>query len=100
MSGWEKRPRVGLAVYSVVMVSLGMYFTFASIQGDFGLFRRVQIEAETRALVAERDRLAEEVAVLRNKTLRLSDTFLDVELLDQQARDVLGLVRTDEIVLR
>jgi cell division protein FtsB len=100
MSGWEKRPGVGLAIYIVVMVSLGMYFTFASVQGDFGLFRRVQIEAETRALIAERDRLAEEVAALRNKTLRLSDTFLDVELLDQQARDVLGLVRADEIVLR
>jgi cell division protein FtsB len=100
MSGWDKRPGVGLAIYILVMVSLGMYFTFASVQGDFGLFRRVQIEAETRALVAERDRLAEEVAALRNKTLRLSDTYLDVELLDQQARDVLGMVRADEIVLR
>jgi cell division protein FtsB len=100
MSGFEKRPGVGLAIYVVVMVTLGMYFTFASVQGDFGLFRRVQIEAETRALVAERDRLAEEVAALRNKTVRLSDTYLDVELLDQQARDVLGMVRADEIVLR
>ncbi|MCU0856434.1 MAG: septum formation initiator family protein [Rhodobacteraceae bacterium] len=100
MSGLEKRPGVGLAIYIVVMVSLGMYFTFASVQGDFGLFRRVQIEAETRALIAERDKLAEEVAALRNKTIRLSDTFLDVELLDQQARDVLGMVRADEIVLR
>jgi cell division protein FtsB len=100
MSGLEKRPGVGLAIYIVVMVSLGMYFTFASVQGDFGLFRRVQIEAETRALVSERDTLAEEVAALRNKTVRLSDTYLDVELLDQQARDILGLVRADEIVLR
>ena len=100
MSGSDRRPGVGLAIYVVVMVTLGMYFTFASVQGDFGLFRRVQIEAETRALVAERDRLAAEVAALRNKTLRLSDTFLDVELLDQQARDVLGMVRADEIVLR
>jgi cell division protein FtsB len=100
MSGLEKRPGVGLAIYIMVMVSLGMYFTFASVQGDFGLFRRVQIEAETRALVSERDTLAEEVAALRNKTVRLSDTYLDVELLDQQARDVLGMVRADEIVLR
>jgi cell division protein FtsB len=100
MSGSNTRPGLGLAIYVVVMVTLGMYFAVASIQGDFGLFRRVQIEAETRALVAERDRLAEEVAALRNKTLRLSDTYLDVELLDQQARDVLGMVRADEIVLR
>jgi cell division protein FtsB len=100
MSGSKGRPGVGLAIYIVVMVTLGMYFAFASIQGDFGLFRRVQIEAETRALVAERDRLAQEVAALRNKTVRLSDTYLDVEPLDQQARDVLGMVRADEIVLR
>lgn len=100
MSGSNGRPGMGVAIYVVVMVTLGMYFAFASIQGDFGLFRRVQIEAETRALVAERERLAEEVAALRNKTVRLSDTWLDVELLDQQARDVLGMVRADEIVLR
>ena len=100
MSGFDRRPGVGLAIYVLVMVTMGMYFTFASVQGDFGLFRRVQVEAETRALVAERERLAEEVAALRNKTVRLSDTWLDVELLDQQARDVLGMVRADEIVLR
>jgi cell division protein FtsB len=100
MSGSNGRPGVGLAIYVIVMVTLGMYFFFASIQGDYGLFRRVQVEAETRALVAERERLAEEVAALRNKTVRLSDTWLDVELLDQQARDVLGMVRADEIVLR
>ena len=100
MSGSNGRPGLGLAIYVVAMVTFGMYFAFASIQGDFGLFRRVQVEAETRALVAERDRLAAEVAALRNKTLRLSDTYLDVELLDQQARDVLGMVRADEIVLR
>jgi hypothetical protein len=32
-------------------------------------------------------------------THRLSDAFLDLDLLDQQLRDVLGYVRADEIVL-
>ncbi|MEQ8922548.1 MAG: septum formation initiator family protein [Roseovarius confluentis] len=81
------------------MFSLGVYFMFASVQGDFGLFRRVQIEAEATTLSAERDRLAAEVASLENKTTRLSDTYLDLDLLDSQARDVLGLIRSDEIVL-
>lgn len=100
MGGHHKRPGVGLAIYLTLMMALGTYFTFASVQGDYGLFRRVQIDAETRALERTRDDLAAEVAALRNKTLRLSDTYLDLELLDQQARDVLGLVRSDEIVLR
>jgi cell division protein FtsB len=94
-----KRPGLGVVAYFALMFSLGVYFMFASVQGDFGLFRRVQIEAEATTLTLERDRLAAEVAALENKTRRLSDTYLDLDLLDSQARDVLGLIRSDEIVL-
>ena len=94
-----KNPGLGIVAYFAVMFSLGVYFMFASVQGDFGLFRRVEIEAEAATLAAERDRLAAEVAALENKTHRLSDTYLDLDLLDSQARDVLGLIRSDEIVL-
>lgn len=93
------RPAIGIVVYFAVMFSLGVYFMFASVQGDFGLFRRVQIEAELTTLQDERDRLTEEVAMLENKTKRLSDTYLDLDLLDAQARQILGLIRPDEIVL-
>ncbi len=93
------RQAIGITVYFAAMFSLGIYFMFASVQGDFGLFRRVQVEAELMTLEQERDRLTSEVAMLENKTRRLSDTYLDLDLLDTQARDVLGLVRPDEIVL-
>jgi cell division protein FtsB len=99
MTSTLRKPGLGVVAYFSLMFSLGVYFMFASVQGDFGLFRRVQIEAEATTLAAERDRLAEEVAVLENKTHRLSDTYLDLDLLDSQARDVLGLIRSDEIVL-
>ncbi|MEM9031476.1 MAG: septum formation initiator family protein [Pseudomonadota bacterium] len=93
------RPAIGAAIYLTLMCLLAMYFTFASVQGDFGLFSRVQIEAEKTTLQIERENLMSEVAALENKTRRLSDDYLDLELLDQQARDVLGLVRPDEVVL-
>ena len=96
----QNRPAIGIVVYFAAMFSLGVYFMFASVQGDFGLFRRVQIDAELLTLAEERDRLNEEVAMLENKTHRLSDTYLDLDLLDAQARDILGLIRPDEIVLR
>lgn len=94
-----KRPAIGVMLYFTVMFVLALYFTFASVQGDFGLFRRVQIDAEATALRTEKDRLAAEVAALENKTRRLSDDYLDLDLLDSQARDVLGLIRSDEIAL-
>jgi cell division protein FtsB len=36
---------------------------------------------------------------MTNLTHRMSDEYLDLDLLDQQARDVLGLARSDEIVI-
>ena len=95
-----QRTAIGDVVYLTLMCAAAMYFTFASVQGDYGLFRRVQIEAEKVALEDQRDALAAEVAALENLTRRLSDDFLDLELLDQQARDVLGLARPDELILR
>ncbi len=95
-----QRPAFGAAMYVMTVFTLGSYFTFAAVQGDYGVFRRVQIDAEAGVLAAERDRLALELDVLKNKTRRLSDDFLDIDLLDQQARDVLGLIRADEIVIR
>ncbi len=96
----RKAPAYGMAIYALFILSLGSYFAFASVQGDFGLFRRIQIEAEKRALEAEQERLIREVATMRNKTRRLSDDYLDLDLLDERARDILGMLRPDEIVIR
>jgi cell division protein FtsB len=37
--------------------------------------------------------------LLENKTLRLSESYLDLDLLDEQARNILGFIRPDEIVI-
>ncbi len=100
MSGPGTNPTYGAVLYFATCFMLATYFTFASVQGDLGLFQRIQIEAEAEALSADRERLIAEVAMMRNKTRRLSDEFLDLDLLDEQARDVLGLVRMDEVVIR
>jgi len=100
MNNPQKQGSFGGVIYFVVTFCLGLYFTFASVQGDFGLFRRVQIRAELVDLTQERDALAERIATLSNKTLRLSDDYLDLDLLDEQAREVLGYIRPDEVVIR
>ncbi|MEM9436343.1 MAG: septum formation initiator family protein [Pseudomonadota bacterium] len=94
------RPAIGGLAYLTVCAALCAYFTFAAVQGDFGLFKRAEIDAEASILSEQYETLAAEIAVLENKTLRLSDEFLDLDLLDEQARDVLGLIRTDEIVVQ
>ncbi len=94
------RQGLGGLIYLVLATVLGAYFTFAAVQGDYGIFRQVEIKAEAEVLTAERDKLAADLAEMTNLTRRLSDGYLDLDLLDQQARDILGYVRADEIVIR
>ncbi|MDM8165364.1 septum formation initiator family protein [Roseovarius sp.] len=96
----RKRPAFGALVYFMIAFAMCGYFTFAAVQGDYGLFRRAEIEAEEKALQAQLDQIETQVARMENLTKRLSDGFLDLDLLDQQARDVLGMIRSDEIVIR
>lgn len=94
------RTGLGGLIFLAAAFALSSYFTFAAVQGDFGLFRRVEIASEAAALSRDLDRLGAEVAAMENLTRRLSDNFLDLDLLDQQARSILGLLRADEIVIR
>lgn len=95
----QNRPWGALIFYTVAFL-MGGYFSFSAVQGDYGLFRRAEIEAQETALRAQLDGLEADVARMENLTRRLSDDYLDLDLLDQQAREVLGLMRSDEIVIR
>ncbi|MDZ4086712.1 MAG: septum formation initiator family protein [Tabrizicola sp.] len=100
MSAVHTQRGFGGLVYLAFVGTLGVYFTFAAVQGDYGMFARVAIKAEAATLTAERDRLQADLAEMQNLTHRLSDDFLDLDLLDQQTRDVLGYMRSDEIAIR
>jgi cell division protein FtsB len=100
MAGKRKNLALGAVMYFVTLLSLAAYFTFAAVQGEFGVFRRVQVEAREADLTRQLADIQSDIALLENKTRRLSDGYLDLDLLDEQARKVLGLARGDEIVIR
>jgi cell division protein FtsB len=76
------------------------YFAFAAIQGEFGHLKRVEIESEGHYLELQLADLREERQIIENKTKRMSDGFLDLDTLDEQARKVLGMARPNEIIIR
>lgn len=88
------------SMFLLTALMLMAYFGFAAIQGDFGHFRRNQVNAEANLLQQELTQLQARRAYLENKTHRLSDKYLDLDLLDEQARKVLGMAREDEIIIR
>jgi cell division protein FtsB len=82
-----------------VLLIVGAYFTFTAVQGNHGLFQRIQIEAEVERLSIELAQLEQETERMEILTRRLSDDYLDLDLLDERVRAVLGYARPDEIVL-
>ena len=94
------RAPVGTIAFFAISFALGIYFTFAAVQGDYGLFRRAEIEAEARVMSEQLAQVQADVAEMENLTQRLSDDYLDLDLLDEQARNVLGVLRSDEVVIR
>lgn len=95
-----QRLSISTIVFFIIMALLGAYFSYAATQGPSGILRRVQIEAETAELGKQRDTIRAEVQRMQNLTGRLSDKYLDIDLLDERARDVLGVIRADEIIIR
>jgi cell division protein FtsB len=93
-------PPVGPLAVTLVSLTLAAYFVFSAIQGDYGVLRRTEYQAESNALRQNLEQLQISIALQENKTLRLSDHYLDLDLLDQQARDILGFIRPDEIVIQ
>jgi cell division protein FtsB len=89
----------GVLFAGFVLSAMG-YLSFAALQGDHGFFRLVQVEAQEAQLADELAGLEAERAAIANKVRRLATDTLDLDLLDERARAVLGLGHPDEIVIR
>ena len=100
MGATKGAPRVGAFLYFMAMGLAGMYLTYAAVQGDHGLFRRIEVEAEAGRYRAELDGVVAIQARYTELTRRMSDDYLDLDLLDERVRDVLGFVAAGEVVLR
>ncbi|RMF35118.1 MAG: septum formation initiator family protein [Alphaproteobacteria bacterium] len=98
------RPPGGVALsntlYCFAILGLIAYFGFSAIQGEYGLTRLIELRAIEADLRTDLERMTSQRLALANKVHRLSDDYLDLELLDQQARYQLGLARADEVIFR
>ncbi len=85
---------------SVGVVALVAYFSYSAIQGPYGVLTLYKIEEKEAQLQVQLGDLVTERLAAKNRAYRLSDEYLDLDLLDEQARKVLGLIRGDEIIVQ
>lgn len=96
---YHKKRRFGRLILPAITIAFVSYFGYHCIHGDYGLKatevfeqRRVDRAKELADLVARREHLEKEVALL-------SDGSLDKDMLDQYARYQLTYSKTNEIVI-
>jgi len=85
---------------SVAVAVLVVYFSITAVQGPFGLRNLFKLEQREIELQAKLEQATEQRIAAQNRALRLSDQYLDLDLLDEQARKVLGYIRSNEIIIQ
>ena len=91
----HKRALLPLIILCVVTI----YFSYHALSGSRGLIAMHKLEA---SVAVKKERLAEltmQRMNMEHKVQRLSDSSLDLELLDEQARAMLGYAGKDEMVM-
>ena len=82
-----------------VCLILSLYFIIASFNGEFGVSAKYNLLAKEKVLANELYIINEETKTIKNRIKRLSDSSLDLELLDQQARIILGMIGEEELIV-
>ena len=82
------------------VMAAALHFGHRGLQGQSGVFVKIAADKEISELHRQKSALERQRAELENLTLRLSDAYLDLDLLDERARDMLGYIGEAEVVIR
>ena len=99
MGRWDWGQIVAPAI-TIVLITVLAVFGHSALQGEHGLAALRQAEALEADLTAELAGINEERRALANLVGRLDERNLDLDLLDERARTILGYVRREELVIR
>lgn len=83
---------------ALILVTL-VYFSYHTLEGDHGLFKLQEVEAQMAEVEAKADVLQSKKQNLGRKVASLRKDNLDLDLLDERARAVLGFQEPGEIVI-
>ncbi|MEM8540092.1 MAG: septum formation initiator family protein [Pseudomonadota bacterium] len=95
----RKKSKLRFAILPVVGLALLGYFSFHSINGSLGLNSSERYQAQIDQLKLELASLEQVRQDYEKRTSLLRDGSLERDLIDEQARLTLGLIRSNEIVL-
>ncbi len=76
-----------------------VYFGVHAVQGDRGLMAWVQVRQEIAKAEIAAQEIAAERADLEHRVSLLKSESLDLDMLEERARMMLGVVRNDDVII-
>lgn len=95
----EIRKRARHIAGPVFAIAVFSYFAYHSIQGDRGFIAWLQLTQQVEIAQATLEKVSNERSALEHRARLLRPDNLDPDMLDERARQVLSLVRPDELVI-
>jgi cell division protein FtsB len=84
---------------NIVWVGIACYFTYHMFIGARGIVSWTVLSREIEKLEKELNSLRDENSFLENKIKRLRTNSLDLDLLEEQALNILGFSNEDDIIV-
>ncbi|MEP3245915.1 MAG: septum formation initiator family protein [Sneathiella sp.] len=97
--GYEISKRLKAGAAPIVGLLAICYFSYHLVEGDRGLFAYLKLQNDIRKAEAEYQIIELEKGRLEKRVKLLDRENLDLDMLEERAREVLGLAHPDEIVI-
>lgn len=76
-----------------------LYLASSAVTGDQGLAKWSELQRRELALQSELEVATQERELLEHRATKLKSAQLDLDLVDERARELLGYARPDEVIL-
>lgn len=97
----KPRSRRSLYAFRCAIIMFGIYFAYHAFHGDHGLLAYAQVQERVASLRLDREALEERKIALELRVASLRNDALDGDLVDDRARQTLGLIGpSDRIIIR
>lgn len=95
---WLDKNAHGL-VLGLMMAMVFLYFVFMTLQGDRGVMALLRAQSDLRATETALSATQATRAALEAKVKRLRPASIDPDLLDEQIRSQLNMVKPEEMII-
>lgn len=95
---WLDKNARGLT-FGLMMAMVFLYFVFMTLQGDRGVMALLRAQSDLRAAETVLQETQAERQALEAKVQRLRPASIDPDLLDEQIRSQLNMVKPEEMII-